>query len=124
MTKWVADKTVLGLGWYRVRVPLRDFFSLHDRPGHLAIRGGPDDIAVEHSPSLLLQKQPGFNLDWSTSLSFDPARQYEEAGTVLWLNSTAYAALGVRGTGNGKLQVVLRRPTDGGKITVGQSVRQ
>lgn len=99
-------------------MPLRDFHSLTEKPGYLAIRGGPHKIDVEHSPSILLKKQTRFDLEWSTEVSFDPSRTGEEAGTVLWLNSTAYAAIGVRKNEDGKLRIAYRRPEDKDAIQV------
>lgn len=93
-------------------MPLRDFYSLTEKPGHLAIRGGPHDISVEHCPSVLLQKQTRFDLKWSTEISFEPTRAGEEAGTVVWLNSVTFAAIGVRGDGDGGLRIAFRRPDD------------
>jgi hypothetical protein len=60
----------------------------------------------------LLQKQTRFDLEWSTEVSFDPSRAGEEAGTVVWLTTTTYAAIGVRGDGDGRLHIVFRRPDE------------
>jgi len=99
-------------------VPLREFHSLTEKPGHLAIRGGPYNISVEHCPSVLLQKQTRFDLDWSTEICFEPTRAGEEAGTVVWLNSVAFAAIGVRGDGEGGLRIAFRRPDESNVIQV------
>ena len=99
-------------------MPLRDFHSLTERPGYLALRGGPYSINVEHSPSVLLQKQTRFDMEWSTEISFDPLRAGEEAGTVVWLTAATYAAIGVRGDGKGGLQIVFRRPDESYTIRV------
>lgn len=110
-------------GWYNVRTPLYPCHSLTERPGTLALRGGPHDIAVEHSPSILLRKQVAFDLDWSTEMSFDPARSGEEAGTLVWLTATMYASLGVARSESGQLQLVFRRPGELSKITVSSLCR-
>ncbi|BEI98971.1 hypothetical protein CcaverHIS631_0400140 [Cutaneotrichosporon cavernicola] len=118
-TGWVDqfDQEKLSLGWYTLRVPLRQFYSLTERPGYLALRGGPTSLNIEHCPSVLLQKQPGFNLDWSTQLEFAPTQKGQEAGTVVWMNKSEHAALGLRGKGDGNVEVVFRRP-DNGQIVV------
>ena len=96
----------LELGWYHIRTPLHRYWSLTDRPGYLAIRGGAHTLAMEACPSALLQKQLAFDLDWSTSVDFDAAPG-QEAGTVVYLTGQRHASLGVRGTSKG-LEVVYR----------------
>lgn len=101
-----------------MRVPLRDWHNLGERPGHLALYGSPIDINVAHSPSLLLQKQVRHDLHWSIEIECAPAKD-EEAGTVVWLHEASYAALGLRGRADGNLDVVLRAPdSPGGMVGV------
>ncbi|ORY22227.1 glycosyl hydrolase, partial [Naematelia encephala] len=121
---WVDDFSAieLQLGWYRVHVPLRSFHDLRKRPGSLAIYGSATTLDVDHSPSILLQKQPGFIGDWSTRVGFTPTQPGQEAGTVVWLHSKAYAALGIRGTKEGELEVFFRRPNAEGKHEVSHRV--
>jgi beta-xylosidase len=114
--------TELSLGWYHVRVPLRRTYSLTERPGYLALRGSPVRIDVEHSPSILLQKQPGFNLDWETQVEFTPSKPGQEAGTVVWMSKGAHAALGLRGIEGGKTEVVFRKPSADDKFEVSSAV--
>ncbi|GFZ43088.1 hypothetical protein JCM24511_00806 [Saitozyma sp. JCM 24511] len=85
--------------------------DLTERPGYLVLRGSPVRIDVEHSPSILLQKQPGFNLDWETQVEFTPSKPGQEAGTVVWMSKGAHAALGLRGIEGGKTEVVFRKPS-------------
>jgi len=58
---------------------------------------------------------------WSTEVSFDPLRSGEEAGTVVWLSTSIYAAIGVRGDGKGGLCIVFRRPDESLTIQVSPS---
>jgi hypothetical protein len=62
-------------------------------------------------------------MEWSAEVSFDPSRAGEEAGTVVWLTTTTYAAIGVRGDGEGGLRIVFRRPDESYTIQVGQISR-
>jgi hypothetical protein len=71
---------------------------------------------------VLLQKQTRFDLEWSTEVSFDPARADEEAGTVVWLTTTAFAAIGVRGDGKGGLRIAFRRPDEQYAMQVGITI--
>ena len=57
-------------------------------------------------------------MQWSTEVTFDPLRAGEEAGTVVWLTTTTYAAIGVRGDGKGGVRIVFRRPDDSGILQV------
>lgn len=110
---------MLQLGWYNVRVPLRDCHSLSERAGYLALRGSPHKLQVEHSPSILLRKQAGFDLDWSTQVEFTPSRPGQEAGAVLWLTGKLHVVVGVRGIEGGKTEIVYRAPGPDSKLAVG-----
>ena len=72
---------------------------------------------------MLLQKQTRFDMEWSTEVSFEPSRADEEAGTVVWLTTMTYAAVGVRGDGEGGLRIVFRRPDESYIIQVSQISR-
>jgi beta-xylosidase len=109
--------TALDLGWYNVRVPLHSFcYSTTERPGYLAIRGSPVTIVEEHSPSMLLQKQTSFNVDWETQVEFAPTKPGQEAGTAVWISKSAHASVGVRGVTGGKVEMVFRTPNPEGKL--------
>lgn len=112
-------RPALNLGWYHIRVPLRQYYSLTERPGYLALRGGPITLDTEHSPSALLQKQPGFNLDWSTEVEFTPTLPGQEAGTVVWMSKGEHASLGLRGIDTeGNVEVAFKRPSADGKFDI------
>ena len=62
-------------------------------------------------------------MEWSTEVSFDPSRAGEEAGTVVWLTTMTYAAIGVRGDGKGGLRIVFRRPDESYTIQVSHGLQ-
>lgn len=98
-------------GWYQLRVPLRQTYSLTEKPGHLALRGSPRRIDVEHSPTMFLRKQTSFDLDWLTILEFSPRVPGEEAGTVVWVSQHAYASLGIGRDEGGNMEIVFTSVT-------------
>jgi len=107
-------RTALQLGWYTVRTPLRQFHSLTERPGHLAIRGSAYAIDYQESPSALLRKQPDFDGEWSTEMEFEPSEKGQAAGLVVWLDKDAHITLSVRGTdSNGGKELIFKSPTSG-----------
>lgn len=57
-------------------------------------------------------------MEWSTEVSFDPSRVGEEAGTVVWLTTATYAAIGIRSSGEEGLHIVFRRPNESHVVEV------
>lgn len=89
----------LQLGWYTVRTPNTDFYSLTERPSALTIHGSPYYFTDDESPSMLLRRQDAFEGVWQTELDFAPSAAGEEAGTTVWWSKWAFASVGLRGTG-------------------------
>jgi beta-xylosidase len=98
----------LQLGWYHVRTPLKQEYSLAERPGHLTLYGNGYAINSTESPSMVLRKQTALSGTWSTAIDFNPQASYEEAGTAVFLSAYSYASLFVRLSGKGKREVVAR----------------
>lgn len=61
---------------------------------------------------MVLRKLPTPCGTWTTEIQFDPATEYEEAGTTVYLSLHSYLALSVRRDPGGKRKVVLRWPKD------------
>jgi hypothetical protein len=51
---------------------------------------------------MLLRKQTAFAGVWNTELEFEPSRQGEEAGTIVWRNEYAFGAVSIRGVAANK----------------------
>ncbi|KAJ5658926.1 hypothetical protein N7507_005377 [Penicillium longicatenatum] len=90
------DGPTMQLGWYRLRTPLKDDYSLSERPGCLSIYGNAYRIDQSECPSMLLQKQTEFSGDWSTKVDFAPTEAGNEAGAAIWWSQFAYASIGIR----------------------------
>ncbi|KAJ5466640.1 hypothetical protein N7539_009369 [Penicillium diatomitis] len=86
----------LSLGWYRKNTPLSIDYSLTERPNHLRLYGGPYTLSVPACPTMLLRKQTHRLCTWKTKLTFHPASEHTEAGTVLWWNYFTHSTLGIR----------------------------
>ncbi|KAJ5107970.1 hypothetical protein N7456_004645 [Penicillium angulare] len=90
------DQPNLQLGWYRLRTPLKNDYSLSERPGYLALYGNAYRIDSSECPSMLLQKQVGFSGDWKTRLEFKPTEAGHEAGAAIWWSQFSHASIGFR----------------------------
>ncbi|RSH95494.1 hypothetical protein EHS25_000586 [Saitozyma podzolica] len=84
-------------GWYHLRTPQKREYSLTHSPGHIALFGGPYDIRVDESVTMLLQKQTSFRGTWDVRLEYLPEREGEEAGTTVWWSKWCFASVGIRG---------------------------
>ncbi|KAJ6265043.1 Beta-xylosidase [Drechslerella dactyloides] len=95
---WVDDFSANKLepGWYHKHTPLKQEYSLTERPGYLRLHGGPYNLTVPESPTMLLQRQTRANIVWTAELDFYPNSRNYEAGTVVWWNSYTFASIGVR----------------------------
>jgi hypothetical protein len=57
---------------------------------------------------MLLRRQTSYNGIWKTRMIYDPADEWEEAGTVVWYSRWSYIAILVRKNGKGEKEVVVR----------------
>ncbi|KAJ4393154.1 hypothetical protein N0V93_002361 [Gnomoniopsis smithogilvyi] len=94
---WTADlsKTELELGWYQKNTPIKQAFSLSDRPGYLRLYGNCYDLSSPEAPAMLLRKQTAYSQTFETKMAFSPSRIGYEAGMVLWWNQYSYATIGI-----------------------------
>lgn len=69
---------------------------------------------------MLLRRQEAYNGTWRTRIDFDPADEWEEAGTTVFYSRFSYIALLVRKDKDGKKEVVVRwtDASDGKKVKV------
>ncbi len=95
---WVDDfgyknesKDELEIGWYSIRTPYKQEYSLHERPGYLRIWGNAYNLTQVATPTVYLQKQVSLSTVWSTSLEFYPkGLSTTEAGVVLWISEVPH----------------------------------
>ncbi|KFY92775.1 hypothetical protein V498_04745 [Pseudogymnoascus sp. VKM F-4517 (FW-2822)] len=115
---WNADlsKPTLELGWYQKHTPLKQEWSLSERPGHLRVYGSCYNLSSAEAPTLLLRKQTTFQQRLQAVLNFQPSKAGYEAGIVVWYSLFSYASIGVtiasEGPDAGKRVLLLRSPTD------------
>ncbi|CAM1503611.1 Fc.00g012020.m01.CDS01 [Cosmosporella sp. VM-42] len=110
---WLADltKNFLEMGWYQKNTPLKQCYSLTERPGYLRLYGNCYDLSSPESPAMLLRKQTSYNQTFRTRLEFKPKVRGYEAGVVLWWNQFSYATLGVEAIEGKDGDVVMMSPT-------------
>ncbi|KAK2597093.1 hypothetical protein N8I77_012961 [Diaporthe amygdali] len=89
------EKPDLELGWYQKNTPLKQSYSLTERPGHLLLWGNCYDLSSPEAPAMLLRKQTSFYQTFGVTMEFNPLQADCEAGLVLWWNQFSYAAIGV-----------------------------
>ncbi|KAK7206283.1 glycosyl hydrolase [Myxozyma melibiosi] len=114
-TDWVANLSLtdLELGWYHKHTPLRKYYSLSERPGHLRVYGSSYDLASPESPSMLVRKQSAKAMTFTADLDFSPARPTYEAGVVAFWNSFCYFSIGIKKDADGYKKLVVTEPVDG-----------
>jgi beta-xylosidase len=96
-------------GWYTLRTPWKPEHSVDERPGHLALRGGPYDIHHDECNTAFFQKQTAFEGEHCTTIDYPDIEAEHEAGVTIWWSKMAFASLGVRGS-NGSRVLVFRSP--------------
>ncbi|CRK18282.1 hypothetical protein BN1708_012318 [Verticillium longisporum] len=116
--KWKADlsRPDLELGWYHKNTPIKQCYSLTERPGYLRLHGNCYELTSPESPALLLRKQTSFNETFRVNISFQPSRLGYESGVTLWWNQYSHASIGIAAVANpnggGLVQtIVAREPT-------------
>lgn len=90
--------TSLGLGWYQLRTPIKNDYTLSESKGYFRVYGNAYNLTQPVTPSLYLRKQTSLNTVFSTQLDFTPKKivnATSEAGVVLWLNEASHQSLGV-----------------------------
>ncbi|KAH8682430.1 glycosyl hydrolase [Xylariales sp. PMI_506] len=94
--------------------PLKQCYSLLERPGYLRIWGNCYDLSWPEAPAMLLRKQSSYTEIFHTALEFRPSQPNYEAGVTIWWSQYSYATIGITlfefPTGQCIRTVVCRRP--------------
>lgn len=61
---------------------------------------------------MVMRKLPTPCGTWTSELDFNPANEFEEAGTTVYLSWMSYLALSIRMDQGGNRKIVLRWPED------------
>jgi alpha-N-arabinofuranosidase len=106
----------LGPAWSFLRNPVRESYSTTQRPGWVTLRGTPVslDRADGTSPTFVARRQQHLHARMATRIDFNPGREGEEAGLVLYRSPRHRYELGVR-CNRGAREVFVRQ-------TIGQYV--
>ncbi|KAM0194777.1 hypothetical protein ACHAPI_006780 [Fusarium lateritium] len=86
--------------------PIKQSYSLTERPDVLRLYGNCYDLTSPECPAMLLRKQTSYNQIFRAKMDFKPTVRGYEAGVVLWWSQYSYASLGVVATqcDDGKLE--------------------
>ncbi|TVR51291.1 MAG: glycoside hydrolase family 43 protein [Puniceicoccaceae bacterium] len=106
------DGGALPLGWQHVRNPVRENYSLSERPGWLRLKGAAATLADRASPTFLGRRQTGLGCRASVKLDFAPAAPNEEAGLALRGHESDHTLFGI-GLEDGRRHVFLRLVRNG-----------
>lgn len=96
--------------------PLKQSYSLTDRPGHLRLYGNCYDLPSPEAPSMLLRKQTAYDQTFAARMEFTPSEPGYEAGMVLWWSQYAYSTIGITLVelhGGQRVQTVVNRTPTG-----------
>ncbi|KAI0873843.1 glycoside hydrolase family 43 protein [Hypoxylon argillaceum] len=123
--RWQADlsRQTLELGWYLKNTPLKQCYTLTERPGYLRLYGNCYDLASPEAPAMLLRKQSSYTESFEVKMEFSPRKAGYEAGVLLWWSQYSYATYGLtlheRPNGEKALVAVSRAPTGKpGEVTI------
>lgn len=96
-TKWQADlsQKTLELGWYQKNTPLKNWYTLTERPGYIRLYGNCYDLASPEAPAMLLRKQSSYTESFAAKMQFTPRKAGYEAGIVVWWSQYSYATYGL-----------------------------
>jgi xylan 1,4-beta-xylosidase len=118
---WPAEKSrdefdakTFGLKWNWLRNPNEADYSLTEQPGFLRLKGSAVTMNDIASPTFIGQRQTDLTCRAAARLSFNPARENEEAGLVLRGNERSHYEIGIVFL-QGKRQIVFRK-TMGNKV--------
>ncbi|ORY54556.1 glycosyl hydrolase [Pseudomassariella vexata] len=95
--KWRADldQSLLGLGWYQKNTPLKQCYTLTERPDFLRLYGNCYDLTWPEAPAMLLIKQSSYTESFHAKMEFGPSQPGYEAGVVLWWSQYSHATMGI-----------------------------
>ncbi|KAL5397474.1 hypothetical protein PMIN03_000817 [Paraphaeosphaeria minitans] len=113
--KWTADLSGkdLELGWYQKNTPLKNCYSLTERPGYLRVWGNCYNLSSPEAPSMLLRKQIEYHESFHATLDFKPNKAGYEAGIVVYWSNFSYATIGMGAVeidGHTIQQILCRKP--------------
>jgi xylan 1,4-beta-xylosidase len=98
----------LGPAWNHLRNPVRESYSVSERPGWLTLHGTALTLSDAGSPTFVGRRQQHLRARMATRLDFVPSREGEEAGIVLYRHPEHRYELGVR-AGKGGREVFVRQ---------------
>lgn len=101
--------TPLGPEWNYLRNPDRAAYSVTERSGWLALRGGPltlDDVA---SPTFVGRRQQHFDARVATRVDASPSNAAEEAGLTVFRDAMHHYEVAVRRAADGRREVIVRQ---------------
>ena len=98
---------------YDIDTPQKKDYTILANPPRLRLHGGPYNLSSSGCPNLFLRKQRHRIGLWTARLSFCPTHACEEAGTVVYWNSTTYSSIGMCLSKTTRERVVRFRSPDG-----------
>jgi alpha-N-arabinofuranosidase len=99
----------LPLHWNFLRNPHADDWSLDDQPGYLTLHGSALTLDGGGSPAFIGRRQQHFRCLVSTSTTFDPAQDGEEAGVTAFMNENHHYEIAITRREGQRCAIVRRR---------------
>jgi xylan 1,4-beta-xylosidase len=98
----------LGPAWNWLRNPVRGNYSTSERAGWLTLHGSALTLAQEDTPTFVGRRQQHLRARLATRLDFEPTREGDEAGLVLYRAPLHRYELGLR-RAHGRREVFVRQ---------------
>ena len=108
------DSNELPFEWNFCRNPIKEGYSLTERPGFLRIRGCEHDLSELAHTNLIARRQSHINFTAETIVDFNPENETAEAGLTCCYDTREYYKLAVTLTGGQRVVKLVCHRTDAG----------
>jgi len=80
------ENSELGLEWCMRRPPIKEFYSLSERPGYLRLHLQKESSESTSTPAMILRRQQHYYFQAGVAMEFESENENEEAGLILTQN--------------------------------------
>jgi alpha-N-arabinofuranosidase len=117
------DRADLSAIWNHRRNPLRENYSLTDRPGWLRLVGGSHALDSElGSPTFVGRRQQHFDCRFAALVDFEPRSEQEEAGLTAFMSPQHHYELRITRSNGARRVELFRRIGDLAAVTAAQPI--
>lgn len=106
-TKTVFNTKQLGLEWNYIYNPVKENYSLTERPGYLRLKTSPIHLDIWGTPTFVGRRQQHIDCTATTSVELKNCAENEEAGLTVYMTESYHYDVFVKQLNDGKQAVTL-----------------